>query len=974
MRDRISSAAALPDGRLVVNTPDAPGGAFAIVRRDGSVERRFGGRKTALVGSLLSYYNSWNLTALANGEVVAAHAYMNLIRRYSAEGSLLWERPLKVPEAEELEARARQGAERISRGVDPCCVKAELVAFATAVFGGEEDRCLVRLGGSPILYDLDRNGAVVGRIGVAARGLTRGWETAGLAWVGERLVAVEKSGALVYGRARKDGSLAGRVVAEQGYPISKAAVSLSTLGGQTLRTTTGETGAFEIAGIPAGAAGELRAIADGYLETMVSGVLSELLARPIVLAKKPILCVVVRTADTREPVTEYRLSVLQSLHSMGKVGLSMGPEAKVAHPDGRACLSAPFAGPWLVRVKASGYATAEVRLAEAGEAEVSLAKEARLVVSVVDRQDRPVEGVQLFVEEASKEVQSAKAFTDDRVMKTNAQGGGTFEGLAAGDYRITASREAYLIASKGVTAREGSTPVEMTLSSGARVSVRVVTDESTPVPAAEVEVGVQGAATPRAPKCTTDDSGRCLAEGVPPGSATVVARGPDGATGRAVATIAEEEEGISVEVVLRRGVRVDGTVEGVEHWPEGALVVFASAVGVPVQEAVVSDRGGFVLNHVPSGRVAFFVHARATKTDLHFENVEIPRDRATFEILLRLPAPITLSGRVSRAGAGCGTCTVSATRLGADGGRPSVNAGASPEGRYFLRLPTRGRYQVDARDLGSNARHVETEDLEADREMDIDLDGAVLAGRVVLPSGRPAIGASVSITTESGTELIDGIADDLGQFRLSGLTPGARRVAARLRTATIARIVNIHSGETKVDLTLSDETTIRLSLRDSESGAPVLRAAVRVASATGEFTFQSEARADTGQEISVPAPGAGPWTVVVGAPGYAVRTVRQVVGGEAAVAVPLVLRYRAFTVEVTEEAGTPCSIQLLDGWGLPIALSVQDAPGPVPLSVRQAFFNQLEPGAYTAVLGLCSGRVLKAPLELVPGRTGFVRF
>lgn len=131
--DAVGDAAAQPSGALVINTPMHSAHAFAIVDANGSILKRFGGRLPFAIAQQDALMNSWKLAPLPGGEIVAAHAYLPLLRIYASNGQQKLERTVTIAPVARLEEQRRAIESLIDVKGEECCTSSNVIHFATAV-------------------------------------------------------------------------------------------------------------------------------------------------------------------------------------------------------------------------------------------------------------------------------------------------------------------------------------------------------------------------------------------------------------------------------------------------------------------------------------------------------------------------------------------------------------------------------------------------------------------------------------------------------------------------------------------------------------------------------------------------------------------------------------------------------------------------------------------------------------------------
>jgi hypothetical protein len=236
-------------------------------------------------------------------------------------------------------------------------------------------------------------------------------------------------------------------------------------------------------------------------------------------------------------------------------------------------------------------------------------------------------------------------------------------------------------------------------------------------------------------------------------------------------------------------------------------------------------------------------------------------------------------------------------------------------------------------------------------------------------SGDP-LTAAVDIS-EGGASLTDLSTDASGVANFPSLTAGQYRVTASAGGRAASRQVTV-SGETALEVRLPNNDPLKLRVIDARSAIPLTLISARVISAAGEVAL-ARPTMDTDGVFTLTSFEAQPLTIVLSATGYATKTIRGIRPSEQPIPVSLIPDGRSFSVEIAGSV-RPCTLEIDDARGQPIAISTSFNPGPFPFSVRNAAFNGLESGSYMAALRDCNGRTFTAAVTLVPGSTPIIHF
>lgn len=964
--EAIGGVAGLADGRLLLNTPQNAAHAFAFLRSDGRIEGRFGSRLVAPSTTVAKEYNTWRLTQTADGRLVGAQAYGALVRIYGIDGKLIQESIPAVEHIERLEKSRRAREKRVVRDSTQCCVTTELVHFAANVLP-YLDGVLLRVDGASRLYFL-RDINLAGEFLVAHKSDTA-WQTGGLALLGNVLLAAESDGVVEYRAGTPDGHVerrrvasfgrTGLVVDEAGAPVAGAAIVLR-VDSYVTNLETDDQGRFSLASVesrPRDSEAAIEVTAAGYRTYSAVGTLQKVATTTVVLSPGEEQCVEVRDAESRAAVTSYELSLISYDAGASHSSRKQGPTVAVSNPEGQGCLRGPWLPPWIVRVKAPGYATTEVPLVDTAELQIDLAPEALLAVVVSEQSlARPIQNAQIALEPADSERRGARVLPDEAVAVSDEDGRAQIQGVKAGRYRLTVERQGFLRSGREIDIKSGPNQVGVELSPGSQVTA-VVFDrkDGNALAGATIQLEPRGAYVGSNLVCTTAADGRCRIAAVPPGTFMAVAASAGRAVAKKLLQVPAGEESVEITLEVATGIRVYGRVSGTEQYPGVSFDLLISSPGSPLAYGPIASDGSFAINDVAAGPVSVWVVEQSKTAAVLFEQVNLPEWSSEYEITLQLPAPLIVEGRLRHGARPCGACSLVFKSLSAEYGAPELPGQVSPDGRYLVRLPGSGSFLAIVRDPDSGRQLREIVVVRGPTERDFDLGLAVMQGRVVTESGFPVENAVVQCMSDhSPFPLADTVTDSAGRFRLE-LPPDVDRIVAWHRgVAAAARVDPAIGAPDQIELVLRDGPSVRLRLVDAVSGATLTVASANVSSPAGERLRHARLFAEKDGTFVVPAFEVQPLAVVIKAPGYATKTLRNVMATDAPITVPLALGGRTLVVDVNENCAPPCSFALADAAG-PVALSAEHFAGPVPFTARRGYFYDIAPGQYEATLATCSG-------------------
>jgi hypothetical protein len=287
----------------------------------------------------------------------------------------------------------------------------------------------------------------------------------------------------------------------------------------------------------------------------------------------------------------------------------------------------------------------------------------------------------------------------------------------------------------------------------------------------------------------------------------------------------------------------------------------------------------------------------------------------------------------------------------------TVRVATAADGSYRALLPAPGRYvaSVEA-SRGPAQRRL---DVAASGRYDVELDDASIRGRVVGSDGVGFEHANVVLRRNGGSTVATTYSGSDGSFGFSGLSEGGYRLAAHHEAGIAESTLTLAAGATEeVDLEIEERPALRLRLVDSETGAAVVRGALRLYDARLALVVERRF-SDAGGEIRVPVTDGGPYVAVVSAYGFGLATLFDLSPAEGPRAVAL---RRPATLVVRPGLGTG-AVALLDAQGRAVALSFERPPGPVAVSGETVIFPGLATGRH-----LLAGGGGQHPVELTAGR------
>lgn len=946
---QVAALIALPDGRAVVNTPAHPEGSFAVFNAQGAVERRFG-QPPALPHPLLApHYDSWVLVAVEN-ECVAANRYLPRLVRFRLDGSIVWQRIVTDSGLDRLEASRQRALRTLREDCGSGCIDAQLVEFATAGQGFADGGFVLNYSRRHRLDWFGPDGSWRGsaRLNLPADSSP---QPLGMGFVGQELFLATPTQLLRLQPAPTEGW---RVVNERGEGVAGAAVRLSREGHQQLSLTTDDEGRFAPPATWANAMVVVEVTAEGFLPLRRTGPLAELLADDLVLERLPQVCFRVTDRSSGRPIAEFGAQLRRRVEELESVQLAPGsPQQQFTAPDGRGCLASTLPAPLELLVSAAGYASRRMRVAGGEELEVALAPEARLTLTVRTHQGDPVEKASVTLWPDA--VAARPVRVSDLVGTTDVSGQWHLAGLQPGRYQAEIRCEQHPKHSEMLTLEEGDNEVAVRLPAGTEVSFAVTEAEELPI--ADVKVAV-ASLQPAAEwlECVTDRFGRCSVAGVPEGSARAVVEVPSGRQVEQRFTATGER--LEVRVRLPGGGRVQGSLRGIERYPDMPLEVIATREEWAARVVAGSD-GSFTLDSVPRGRVIF----RVTGGDRSPATlVQAARDvgEGTTFVELQLPPPLRVSGVVRRGAKPCSACELVFAPITSPHGRVSVACQLG--GTYSAHLPVPGDYGVTISDTDTGQNWVRTLTVRRDTTWDVELDGAVIEGVVVDGTSQaPVAGVLVRLLAAAGGLVGEQRSGDDGAFRFVGVAPGTVRLVAESEGRIAERNLAVRGGVYHELLELAPGRLLRLRLVAGQSGRAVHGAVWASLHDPRGGWRPLDLFSSRDGDITIPTNHGGEHTVVVHVPPFAVTTVHASAGDQ-----PLtVVLWPPALVQVEGVGSEALQVQFLAPGGRPVGLGA--IPPRFAATGRGMVRVQVPPGVLTAVVEVPEQRAVhRFPLTLRP--------
>lgn len=854
----------------------------------------------------------------------------------------------------------------------------------------------------------------------------------------ERGARVERDVAL-----RAGGTVAGRVVLSDGSPAAEAKVRAKTLlmfGEPVLDLREEETdaeGRYELTAVRAGQVW-VEVDDEDHLfhrtpEPLALGEGQRLLAPDITLADGRSISGTVMFPDG-EPAAgvELELDIDFSQNVQGNPPppserAGAGKEA-VTDAEGAFALRGLGSGPFVLRAElvveegerlhGKWSATLPSLVLETDQT-LTLVLEEPLFVEgyVVDTRGEPVSVFEVVAEREAGQWYLPPSATARQEVESE-DGAFVLPDLRSGRWQIVVHAEGFAPNEPVDVVLPGAAPVEITLSRACRISGVVREPDGRPATGAlvapELEFiemfAVSQGRDVGGPSSVTDAAGRFELTGVEPGTGTLRAEKEGRARSKGLSYELEEGQALTgVELVLRVGARVTGEVQDDEGNPKaGAQVIVQLPTAGSRRMLTADDEGRFEADHLEPetwnvmtmdlGKDGEFDQARMLES-LKMEQVTLVDGEEAHVVLGgTLEDPVTVRGTVTAAGEPASETLISFVPVEGGGMKAMRLHHVDAEGRYEVVLRKPGDYLVTLQYQAALGRQHSLEYRcripdEDEHELDLELPGGRISGRVYGPDGGPAEGERVSLAMAGGVEFgtvfggaySETITDETGSYELDNLRPGAYRVAAGgsflggalgegRKGGRVVQRTELREGQwlRGLDFRLEKPGTLRGTVVD-HAGKPAEAADVYVRDEDGNmleaFSF---VKADAGGRFEYEGLGPGRYTVSARKEGLSTR-------GEESVAVR---SGEVARVDLVLAPGTVLLVSLEDKSGelVPAMVSAVDERGREMSGMRalsdimeqyngglgalEQRIGPLPPGSYTVRAIAADGRSTKKSVTL----------
>lgn len=809
-------------------------------------------------------------------------------------------------------------------------------------------------------------------------------------WTGiETHEEVVDRGDLILERGR---TISGRVVDRNGSPVTGAEVLLGSgaLAGRLLDSEarwgtrnlrTGADGTFRFGELTPGETYVVAAKKEGLAPVLVDEVraVSEASEPPLELVLEPGSAVFGVVLDPRgRPLEGVDVQLVRETSEGSRTSQSISGSMK-SRADGDWRFEDVPAGRFVVRAplaQASRPADGEsVELEEGRElGPIRLIREAEAKIDgrVVTSDGRPVARAKVVAEvsaDASERYGASRSVT----QTTDAAGRFRLEGLPPGVVHLVAEHAEHGRVERTVETTPGSNELELSLRQTARIDGRVVDDlTDAPVSGARITLVPEppGSTTQGFVSAEADAEGRFVLR-PPAGSYTLKTWAPDYVEHTVPDPLEVTDRSVDrVLVRLDTGTTFTGRITGLEPAELGRVSVLAQPMPGRgrMLEGDVSSDGRYRISGAQPG--AWTLHARVEDPMRHVqETATVEAGERDVVVDLDFTDGYSLIGRVAYNDEPAVGARV--TLLGLDGDGRWLSQQTDYRGAFRFGSLEAGRYRMTVF-VGDAVQEIREIDLVTDEEVDIDLRGGAVVGRVVAEDGRPVSDAEISLQGRnvgwSSGRMVTLRTDAQGRFELDRVGEGTYRLLVRAPAGTATR--NVEVGSTRIDLgdvNLERGEEVVLAVRGPSGviGRPVVGL---VRNAAGQVLVTVEGR--IGEEglatlRGIPAEGREMFVSV-----DPFVPVRMTLGhGPGPHPVTLLPAGRLFVRVRDESPGEAARMRLVDAAGRPPVIyeMIPGTENGIPGYQGQFAIPVLAPGTWTVTVTAADGRVWSREIAVTPG-------
>ncbi len=643
----------------------------------------------------------------------------------------------------------------------------------------------------------------------------------------------------------------------------------------------------------------------------------------------------------------------------------------VTDADGVFAFSSVSPGGLEIRADAPRHQSAELKgiEARAGQElsglELLLPPAASVEGRVSAPDGRPVPGAGVSV------VQSDSAFGfgfSELSAQTDGDGRYVIDGVPPGARTVEARAEGYRRAVRDLEVAEGTTATaDLTLERGFEISGRVVDEAGNPIASARLML-IAGRDFSGVLSDLSGADGSFRFTGVQEGTFRLSARKEGYTTSPMGDTVTVKGASVSgVEVKLMAGGTITGQLSGLEFSQLSRVRVTAN----DFRSGQVDADGIYRIPNVPPGE--WSVEATVPDTALHAEgHVTLDPGMAEAKLDLQFGKGLTLTGIVLRNGAPLAGAILLLARTGTIS---RYQADSDHQGVFRFGGLDAGKYELSVRTAGGD-QHKEALEIAEDREVQIDLRSASLAGRVIDAfDSSPVAGAEVTLEDLDDKESFFPSrisSDSRGVFRIADVGDGRWKVRATHEGYSPAekevQVEGADLGGVELSLSPTEGLMIEVVLPSGQAPERIRAAVLDPAGRTVVSGFYPVGENNRVRLSNVP-PGswqlfvdsdfAAPASVAATVPGPPLRVVLQPAGQVRVIVPALAKEETAATVTFTGSGGVyrtfePFSNQITSQWDL-------------FQGIRN--FTRIPAGTWQVTAKAADGRTFTGTAAVVPGNT-----
>ncbi len=571
---------------------------------------------------------------------------------------------------------------------------------------------------------------------------------------------VEIRGAVVDADGRGLGGAELRVVARQsGFTMGRGYGSAAPPA-----AVTAADGSFRLADRQRGERVDIQASLEGYASAAASGVPAPNPEEVRIVLEQVATITGEVVGPDGSPVASAQVSAMVEVGSVSGAGAVYFSDQSMAHDRtdeaGRFELGSVPPGKVRVSASAQGWLRAEDRLVDLvpggglEDLRLVLRRGATVTGQVSDADGLPADGVMVRVEERPRMMMVS------RPAMTVAGGDGRYalEGVEPGLRTILATDDEQRRVTREIDVLPGVNRLDLRFGGGFEISGRVADQTATPLAGARVSLHASSRSW-RGSETVAGEDGSFSFTDVAEGDYFLRAGHPGYASHSSSEPLRIAGGSLSgIEIRLQSGSVIRGRILGLEAGELARVELMAATMNRDIAIGRVGHDGDYEIRDVGPGQwqIQAMVDTRQATA-----SVQIDEGATEARVDLEFGAGLTLSGQLLSAGE-----PLSGLIVMVSGTDVLTHAGSQTDhqGRFRLEGLEPGRLQLTVRDIGSGLQHQEEVQLDADRDVVIELDTGRISGRVFdAGDGSPLAGASVGLVPAG---------DDSSPLRFAGLDFG----------------------------------------------------------------------------------------------------------------------------------------------------------------------------------------------------------